>query len=303
LNVVFLPESAGARQFGRRGRTALFWFGNDGSLNMRKLVFCVIALAMAVQPALAGEVHFAGKVIDEADLEYYKSITPKGHLEEGPKQTSFGPSNWSSWIVGPSDAGVRGGSVTYDANGRYLKYNAGTGTASFLLPIHLPHGALVQHVYVYFFDNDPGASYSMGFYAGHHDGTDTLIQGMDPAAAFDGGVGSSTWSLATDHTANNWDNHYYILALFPRTATTEVGLYKIIVWYRLQVSPAPGSATFGDVPLGHFFFQEIEAMADSGISGGCGSGNFCPDDPVTRAQMAAFLSRALGLSYPADVTP
>jgi hypothetical protein len=30
-------------------------------------------------------------------------------------------------------------------------------------------------------------------------------------------------------------------------------------------------------------------MANEGITGGCGGGNFCPNAPVTREQMAVFL--------------
>ena len=39
----------------------------------------------------------------------------------------------------------------------------------------------------------------------------------------------------------------------------------------------------------------IEAIAADGITVGCAPDRFCPDDPVTRGQMAAFLNRALGL--------
>ena len=70
------------------------------------------------------------------------------------------------------------------------------------------------------------------------------------------------------------------------------------VYYQLQVSPAPGTATFNDVPTSHPFFQFVEALAASGITAGCGSGNFCPDTPLTRGQMAVFLSKALGLQWP-----
>jgi S-layer homology domain len=70
------------------------------------------------------------------------------------------------------------------------------------------------------------------------------------------------------------------------------------LWYRLQVSPAPLVATFGDVPTGHPFFRFVEALAAAGITGGCGGGNFCPDNSVTRGQMAVFLSVALGLHFP-----
>lgn len=59
-------------------------------------------------------------------------------------------------------------------------------------------------------------------------------------------------------------------------------------------------ASFGDVPTGHPFFQFVEALADSGITAGCGSGNYCPDLPLTRGQMAVFLSKALGLHWPWD---
>ena len=53
---------------------------------------------------------------------------------------------------------------------------------------------------------------------------------------------------------------------------------------------------FDDVPSWWFEIRFIERMADLGITTGCGDGtNFCPDDTVTRAQMAVFLSRAYSL--------
>ena len=63
-------------------------------------------------------------------------------------------------------------------------------------------------------------------------------------------------------------------------------------------APAPATATFpNDVPTTHPYFQFVEALADSGITGGCGTDSYCPDNPVTRGQMAVFLAAALGLSY------
>jgi hypothetical protein len=70
------------------------------------------------------------------------------------------------------------------------------------------------------------------------------------------------------------------------------------IWWRLAVSDPPATPTFGDVPGSHPFYQFIEALAKSGVSGGCGAGNFCPDSPLTRGQMAVFLSKALGLHWP-----
>ncbi len=60
-------------------------------------------------------------------------------------------------------------------------------------------------------------------------------------------------------------------------------------------TPPPATGIFGDAPLGSFAVDWIEAMAAEGITGGCGGGNFCPGDPVTRGQMAVFLVRAFGL--------
>jgi hypothetical protein len=43
---------------------------------------------------------------------------------------------------------------------------------------------------------------------------------------------------------------------------------------------------------------DINALAEAGITTGCGPGLFCPDDSVTRQQMASFLTRALELPVP-----
>ncbi|MGH9380731.1 MAG: S-layer homology domain-containing protein [Thermoanaerobaculia bacterium] len=70
-------------------------------------------------------------------------------------------------------------------------------------------------------------------------------------------------------------------------------------WQR-QVSPAPATATFDDVPTNHLFFRHIEALAGSAITAGCDADSFCPDAPLTRGQMAVFLAIALGLNWDTD---
>ena len=64
----------------------------------------------------------------------------------------------------------------------------------------------------------------------------------------------------------------------------------------LQLDETP-TTQFADVPSGHTFWSEIGQLASSGITQGCDAAGtlFCPDDVVTRQQMAAFLSRALFL--------
>ena len=94
-------------------------------------------------------------------------------------------------------------------------------------------------------------------------------------------------------------NYTYLLrAAFPRGASTTTRFRQFTVFYKLQVSPAPANASFTDVPTNHWAFQYIEALYASGITGGCGTGLYCPDRAVTRAEMAVFLAKALGLQYP-----
>ena len=58
------------------------------------------------------------------------------------------------------------------------------------------------------------------------------------------------------------------------------------------------SALFSD-DNGSVFEADIAWFARSGITRGCGVRLFCPNNPVTRGQMAAFLHRALGDLIPA----
>ena len=56
---------------------------------------------------------------------------------------------------------------------------------------------------------------------------------------------------------------------------------------------------FTDVTVQSTHYDAIQALATSGITLGCGPGVFCPTAPVTREQMASFLSRGLDLDLPA----
>jgi hypothetical protein len=59
--------------------------------------------------------------------------------------------------------------------------------------------------------------------------------------------------------------------------------------------PACTTPMFADVPAGSPFCRWIEELARRGVVGGCGGGNYCPTAPVTREQMAVFLSGTFGL--------
>ncbi len=56
--------------------------------------------------------------------------------------------------------------------------------------------------------------------------------------------------------------------------------------------PPACAGVFGDVACPSAFADWIEQLAAEGITGGCGNGNYCPNNPVQRNQMAAFLLKA-----------
>ena len=59
--------------------------------------------------------------------------------------------------------------------------------------------------------------------------------------------------------------------------------------------PDGPDAGFSDVAADAWYAVEVDKLAQSRITQGCGDGKFCPDDDVTRAQMAVFLARAVEL--------
>ncbi len=56
-------------------------------------------------------------------------------------------------------------------------------------------------------------------------------------------------------------------------------------------TPPPCVGLFTDVPCSNPFAAWIEQLYRDRITSGCGSGLYCPDNPVTRSQMAVFLER------------
>ena len=70
---------------------------------------------------------------------------------------------------------------------------------------------------------------------------------------------------------------------------------------KLKPPDDPDAWRFEDT-VGNFHEPDIRAIAARGITQGCNpeGTKFCPNDPVTRGAMAAFLTRALALEVPSD---
>jgi S-layer homology domain len=164
-------------------------------------------------------------------------------------------------------------------------------------PVFLPAGALISSIELQGCDSDADAMVVFVLFRVNSDGSPVVLSPIgSTGTAATPGCGFFPLALATAHTVDN-ANTYYVAV---RGGTTSATSYTAMrVYYKLQVSPAPGTASFADVPTNHPYFQFIEALKASGITAGCGDGShYCPSDLVTRGQMAVFLARALGLHWP-----
>jgi PKD repeat protein len=109
-----------------------------------------------------------------------------------------------------------------------------------------------------------------------------------------GSTGSGTGTVSFSVTANPTPS--------PRSGTITVAGFTFEVRQ---------GAAFFDVPQNHPFFTEIGKLSAREVTLGCDTGLYCPDEVVTRQQMAAFIIRARGELNPpfpsmqrfADVPP
>jgi hypothetical protein len=198
----------------------------------------------------------------------------------------------------------------------YLPSTAG-GDGYYYAPAELPDGASLCYIGLYAYDNATTTHISTTLFAfgGGFQAIGTTIPatgitqlpiagtasstgiGLELAAADVGGSGLLGFPNCV--TINNDVLHggyqYLVRLLFDHTADNAQAVRAVeLAWYR-QISPAPATATFTDVPTTHTFFQAVEAVKAAGITTGKTATTYAPDEAVTRGQMAAFLARALGL--------
>jgi hypothetical protein len=156
--------------------------------------------------------------------------------------------------------------------------------------VDVPAGAIIDFIGVENFAGE-GMTVTL-FYVDQHSGTTLGIVAVAPSGNTyhtDYNASALGWQLT-----QNAHNALVLAVNFP--ASQELGWVEI--WWKRSVSPPPATPTFGDVPSSDGGYQFIEALASSGVTGGCGGGNYCPDATLKRRQMAVFLARALGLHWP-----
>ena len=165
--------------------------------------------------------------------------------------------------------------------------------------VNVPEGVNLQ--FVRFWAYDTNAASDMSFilfescYPTYGAGSTTTTTLATVSTSGSGGAQTDYASL-TNYTVNNRDCKLTQRVAF--NSTTGLTLQKVRYQWERQVSPAPGVASFTDVPTNYWAFQYIEALKASGITGGVTPTTYQPESPVTRAQMAVFLAKALGLYWP-----
>lgn len=254
--------------------------------NTRRVLMAIVVAALAVS-GLAQEPHNVpsptlppGVVLDAAGLV---ALAPQ-----------WGPTGETMVQVLSYAFRPRNAASTYDTffDTGFMYRTA--GTAWFYAPLSLPAGASVTAVGVDWYDESTTEDPTIGLFCMKADRTlDYLVWSYYPTSA---GYTSFNFVFSSPHTVDH--ANYYALVIDPKLNGQDIQWRGMRVYYTLQISPAPGVASFTDVPVGHPSFQVVEALKASGITQGCTATQFCPTQPVTRQQMATFLARALGLHWP-----
>ncbi len=179
--------------------------------------------------------------------------------------------------------------------GTILRYVAATN-GFFVCGVHLPAGALIQSLELQGCDTSTTNQVQVILQRVTGSSGPVTLGQLDTGVASASGCG---W-YSTGVPAYTADNYYdtYFIQVNTTAGDVSTSFTSARVYYKLQVSPAPATATFADVPTSSTFFKYVEALYASGLIAGCGGGNYCPNNPVTRGQMAVYLAGALGMHWP-----
>ncbi len=209
------------------------------------------------------------------------------------------------WIPASSFTGSAGW-----LEGPVFGYFVSTGASAFHAVLPLPQGAYLDSWTVLYYDGSASNDITVGFSKWYDDTTQSPVSANAGLSSLTstGSPGFANFTQAEGRTIDLREplggsvtrqeaaDFYTFYVLMPDDTSVAFKGVRVI-WHR-QVSPAPATATFNDVPASDPGFQYIEALVASGVTAGCGGGNYCPDANLTRRQMAVFLAKALGLHWP-----
>ena len=162
--------------------------------------------------------------------------------------------------------------------------------------VPVPTGTLIESITINACNTNPTKSIDVHLYQ-YSDPAGSIAELAYFPVPANSGCGSTSFSLGNPPVVDN-NGSTYMLDISMQSGDETLAFRSVKVAYRRQVRSAPAVPTFSDVPADDGAFQYIEALAASGISGGCGDGIYCPDRPLTRRQAAILLAKALGLNFP-----
>ena len=191
-----------------------------------------------------------------------------------------------------------------DFNGLGYRFRGGNASSRLWAPVLLPSGVEIQYLDLYYYDIDPAndiratlIAFSGGTpFSGLPDFATLTTAESSSSAGYGYAVGQIAYTV-NNYVAYDPAGAQLVVELYSPITNADLRFKAVDLWWMRQVSPAPATPTFNDVPPSDPAFQFIEALAASGITAGCGGGNYCPDNPLTRRQMAVFLSKSLGLYW------
>jgi hypothetical protein len=221
-----------------------------------------------------------------------------GQLKAQPTNT-YGTSTTSYYTISESGFFPLNSTVQYSATAglaitrhKWATTTFGTFTAS----PSLPSGALITSIELDYCDTN-GSNHVLGAIVGcDYKGLNCVELGSLLTSPSDG-----CNSIQEDVSSAGWtvDNYLNRLSVVVETQSGDFTnrFSGVIIYYQLQVSPAPTTATFVDVPTTSPIFRFVEALHSSGITAGCDATHYCPSASLTRGQMAVYLATALGLQW------
>jgi len=243
----------------------------------------------------------------DAENVYRWVHAPEGEID-GNAPDEYGDNNDFKSITAMAFLDLKEGFVRDWTNGHELFCPSGD-YPYVIAQLHLPDGARLDGIRYWIYDNDGTddayvylAESCLPDLAAGNPSTLYLISNAKMGSGTTPTSYSAFIQVSPQHTIDNPSCDYLIKVRLASSVSgtcqgSMLRLQKIRAQFARQVTPAPATATFNDVPTGHWAFRHIEALAASGITSGCGGGSFCPDTKLSRAEMAIFLSKALGLYW------
>ncbi len=214
----------------------------------------------------------------------FEAYTPNPYWSEA--STNYGTPlcTIASCGDGGGSAGPRTGSVWSWFGGTTSSYEAGSLSQS----VVFSHGSAYLQFYLW-----------IGLAAHGSDTSDVFTAKIDGVTVFSTNATQiSFYSTYTPVIVNvsAFANGAAHTVTFSSATTGQVVNFNLD---DVALTPVP-TATFADVPATYWAWDWIDRLYNARLTAGCSASPllYCPDDPVTRAQMAVFLERGLhGSAY------